>query len=240
MAKLNLDNLVLCITRRCNMTCEHCLRGTSTSINMTDKIIDLTLKNISYISSVTFTGGEPSLNVHSIKYFIQRLRDLDIILGFFYIVTNGKIVSKDLALTLLELYEMVEEPELCQFTISRDQFHDYAEAIEKNTIYDGLRFYAKKERPEFLEERFIINEGNAKDNQLGSKELAIPILEVEEFNNDLIIRDTLYIGATGNILTTCDCSYDNEDRHILGNIYSTSLWYLANRVNLYNTLEKLK
>jgi len=60
---MNIDNLIIEITRKCNFTCDHCLRGEAQNKDIDHKVIDALLdNNIEYISNITFTGGEPSLN----------------------------------------------------------------------------------------------------------------------------------------------------------------------------------
>ena len=63
MAKLSIDNLIIEITRRCNMACAHCLRGDAQNIDIDPSYMLKLLRdnNIDYISMVTFTGGEPTL-----------------------------------------------------------------------------------------------------------------------------------------------------------------------------------
>lgn len=59
------------VTRRCNMCCAHCLRGDAESIDIQEKYIDAFLDSFekgAYISSLTFTGGEISLNIPAIRY----------------------------------------------------------------------------------------------------------------------------------------------------------------------------
>lgn len=58
------------VTRRCNMCCAHCLRGDAESIDIQEKYIDAFLDSFetgAYISSLTFTGGEISLNIPAIR-----------------------------------------------------------------------------------------------------------------------------------------------------------------------------
>lgn len=58
--KLNIYNLVLEVTRRCNMCCAHCLRGEAQNMDMQKETIDKLLDQTDSISMVTFSGGEPS------------------------------------------------------------------------------------------------------------------------------------------------------------------------------------
>ena len=67
----NISNLVVEVTRRCNMSCDHCLRGCGQNMDLQDKHIETLTSQLEngYISNITFSGGEPSLNVKAIESF---------------------------------------------------------------------------------------------------------------------------------------------------------------------------
>ena len=70
------NNVFIEVTRRCNMCCAHCLRGDAESIDIQEKYIDAFLDNFekgAYISSLTFTGGEISLNIPAIRYTLKAV-----------------------------------------------------------------------------------------------------------------------------------------------------------------------
>jgi len=73
MKKVATDNLVLEVTRKCNMNCAHCLRGNAEDKDISFDLIDILLDNIDSINMITFTGGEPSLNVKALKYFREQV-----------------------------------------------------------------------------------------------------------------------------------------------------------------------
>lgn len=73
------NNVFIEVTRRCNMCCAHCLRGDAESIDIQEKYIDAFLDNFekgAYISSLTFTGGEISLNIPAIRYTLNAIGDV--------------------------------------------------------------------------------------------------------------------------------------------------------------------
>jgi MoaA/NifB/PqqE/SkfB family radical SAM enzyme len=63
---MRLNNLVLEITRRCNMKCEHCMRGSAQRVDMSNQTLWNTLKDIDSINTLTITGGEPQLKPEAI------------------------------------------------------------------------------------------------------------------------------------------------------------------------------
>ena len=112
MTKIGVRSLILEVTRRCNMCCGHCLRGDAQDLDMQKETVDTLLEQVGSIGEVTFSGGEPSLNVPLIRYFFKKARELRVMPYSFYVVTNGKTNQMDLATALLEVYPEMEEPEI--------------------------------------------------------------------------------------------------------------------------------
>ena len=113
------------------MCCAHCLRGDAESIDIQEKYIDAFLDNFekgAYISSLTFTGGEISLNIPAIRYTLKAVKERGIAVGSFYMVTNGKAVDKmaDLAMASLEWWNYCDDKDdySCGLCISSDDFHE--------------------------------------------------------------------------------------------------------------------
>lgn len=121
--KISVDNLIIETTRRCNMRCKHCLRGEAQKKDIDLFIIDQALYQIDQIGSLTFSGGEPSMNVPAIIHTLEKARELKVGIGSFYIATNGKKISEEFVLACLRLYAYAEEKESCQVSFSNDQYH---------------------------------------------------------------------------------------------------------------------
>ena len=76
-----------------------------------------------------------------------------------------------------------------------------------------------------IEDHAIINEGYAKKNQFGFREIT-PSKKIKEYSqhgDDLYIDDTIYINALGDVLLDCDMSYQTQKKHVLGNVLQESL-----------------
>lgn len=144
MAKIGVWSLILEVTRRCNMCCDHCLRGDAQNLDMEKQTVDALLEQVGSIGTITFSGGEPSLNIPLIRYFFERAREFGVMPYAFYVVTNGKENQMDLATTLLEVYPEMEEPEYCGVSLSVDQFH---EDLDQFPIVKGLAFYSAQKEP---------------------------------------------------------------------------------------------
>lgn len=221
-----LNNAIIEVTRKCNMACCHCLRGNAQNKEISKETLSKFLLNndIRYISTVTFTGGEPSLNCQAINDFIDICSKHAIEVGNFYIATNGKQVTESFISTCLRLFLFCSENEVSQIEISRSDYHidQNEEAIKKLKC---LRFVS--ERP-YLSYKNLIDEGKAKSlNQLngikGQKKKIYP-LTIE----DNIIDGEIYLNCKGDICSSCDLSYRRQDKNKLGNVYNKSLMEMIN------------
>ena len=216
---ITIDNLIIEVTRRCNMCCDHCIRGDAEDMDMDLSIIDKLLDSEVNIQNVVFTGGEPTLNVEAIKYFADRLEARHKNISSFYVKTNGKIESLDLMIALMRLYALCDFRESCLFEISNDQYHDGYEP----ELYKALAFYHHNEY-KMYEDSQIFSEGHAYANGIGER---LPESSGFEFNDlddpDTIQLRMLQISANGNVCGQCDISFERADKETLGNMLTGDL-----------------
>lgn len=219
--EINVSSLVLEVTKRCNQQCEHCLRGHARNVNMTPDIIDKVLSQVSYISSVTFTGGEPTLNLPLIEYFFKRVEELNIGISAFWLATNGLDMENQLKLCsiLLRYFHMMEEPDMCGVALSVDDFH---EKTESPSPVRYLSFYdSSKEHESDPTGRWIINKGLADENGIGS--VARDFTQdfyVDVYGPGSVNVDLLYVDALGRLYADCDMTYEEQDESSLGTVES--------------------
>lgn len=98
--KLSVTDLALEITRRCNMRCEHCLRGDAEGIDMTKQAMESVFAATEEIMTLTFTGGEPSLAPDLIRYALTCARKYKTKVHEVYLATNGLQVPEKFLLAL--------------------------------------------------------------------------------------------------------------------------------------------
>lgn len=227
---MQIQNLIIEITRKCNFSCEHCLRGNAQNKDIDTKYIDALLdnNNISYISGVTFSGGEPSLNIEAIDYFIEKCKRNKIDIGSFYIATNGSITSGNIEFlqVLLKLYCFCSDNEMSQVSISKSDWHNQngqdEEAIER------LKCLTFVEERGHLDYKGLLNEGKAKEiiEYYGITKEAknvSPDNKIILNENNEIENEYLYINCKGDIILACDLSYKRQDIHKIGNIKKNKL-----------------
>jgi len=201
-------SLILEVTRRCNMCCEHCLRGDAENIDMQKETIDKILDLVDEIQSVVFSGGEPSLNLPLIQYFFDRAEQKGKFPGYFWLATNGKENQEELAMLALKAWIKSYEKELCGVALSVDAFH---EPVLVNLL-SGLSFYddCKEQKVSGTDiDKFVIRTGRAEENGLGR----IPA----NMDNRIYIEngaiETLYVSAKGQCVFNCNLPYFDIDEN---------------------------
>jgi len=231
-----INDLVIEVTRRCNMSCDHCLRGEQQNIDLDTSYVSKLFDQVNYLRTITFTGGEPSLVPHIISKIIDIAKEKNVVIGRFYIVTNAKIVTTEFMEVLLKcfLYCTEIDDEIKCLSISNDIHHGALEDIQEN-VRKLLAFrFAEKRHEEdyynYYDENTMINEGNASLNYGGR-----PIEPNEVFIQDDYIEDQIYLNCKGNLIPCCDFSYEtqNESNVIIGNV-NEPCFNLQQAIETYN------
>ena len=238
---LQISTLVLEVTRKCNLRCVHCLRGNPQRVTMTPEILNQTLSHVEEISSITFTGGEPSLASEVIDQFVDICLWNKIRYNSFYIVTNGKTRNgfQKFMAAVDRLYSYADEPGVCCLTLSRDQYHRWvAHEINLNKFTqapDPDEGYYEPERPYLSLGSRIHNidrplaEGRAIETQVGisAPEQQGPWVIDEEDNGRITFpdgdNDIVYVAANGNVVSNCNMSFRRMDHESKGNVLTQSL-----------------
>lgn len=208
------------MTRRCNMECEHCLRGDAQNKDITRGILENFLldNEIEYISTVTFTGGEPSLNIRAIEDFMNICGKAEIEVESFYVVTNGKKVTDKFILVLMELWLFCSRNDISAVEVSRSQWHEYEEQDEDGIKKLQILKFARERN--MLDPKRIINEGRGVEWNQGSGYKGQTIEPKDHIDPD---DQEVYLNVNGDILSSCDLSYKSQEKHKLGNVKDTKL-----------------
>lgn len=123
--KLNLDNFIIEVTRKCNLKCKHCLRGDAENIDFKkeDLIKFIEETNLKYINTLVITGGEPFLNLEGMKDILEILKEKEIEVSNFFIATNGtKFGLKELNI-VADYYNFCIDNDISMVKISNSQYH---------------------------------------------------------------------------------------------------------------------
>jgi len=199
---MNIPNCIIEITRMCNMTCAHCLRGDMQDMCMKEEHLDSLFSKADYISTLTLTGGEPSLRPDIIRLVLNKAKQYNVEVGSFYIATNGKGITPEFAMVCLEWFLYCEDKEYCMVELSNDTFHDDS---DNDNLLQGLSFYSQREP---MRRDGVISMGRAQDYGIGMRSLDVSGYEIDE---DMIIEGEIYLNCEGYIISSCDLSYDDQE-----------------------------
>ena len=212
--KASCGSFVIEITRRCNMGCAHCMRGDAQNVDISEKVIDAALSKVESISSLTLTGGEPSLNVPAVRYITRRLKELNIPLGNAYIVTNGKEVSNDFIFACLELF-MLEHV----LALSQDMFHEDVPMENVSKLRQLTAFTGEDKNTDF-DRVPLLDLGRARNLNSFAKRGPVHDAFTAIVDNGILdlSESTLTVTVNGDLLTECDYAYDDTDGICIGNV----------------------
>lgn len=220
--KYAFDELVIEVTRRCNMGCSHCLRGEAENVDMSFDKLSKLASVADNIGQVCFTGGEPSLAVMQMRFFRELCERRGIPVCGFYVVTNGKQVTKEFLMEMLSWYAYCircgADPECCGLALSKDPFHEKIPA-ENEQLLRGLSFFREDKMQDF-KQYGLLDLGRARG--VVSYRKRDPIrsgLSAEIVDDDAIaIESMLTMTVNGDLLTVCDYEYDDIEDVTVGNI----------------------
>lgn len=207
--RIEIHSLILEVTRRCNMACEHCLRGDAQDLDMSRKIVCQLLDKVDSISEVTFSGGEPTLNLPLIEFFFLEAEKRGKLPSSFYVVTNGRVNQYELAVLLLKWFPKMDEPDYCGVTISLDMFH---EEVGGPNYLKGLSFYQADAKTQKNPDSsaWLINEGRAYENGIGERTPQSADFHLDSYGGAVSV-EMLYVGANGMCIGNCDRCYETVD-----------------------------
>lgn len=144
------NKLSIEVTRRCNLRCDHCLRGDPENVDITPGLLEKVLKQIDSVGNcVTLTGGEPLL-LEWLPELLMRLtagKDGDMIFGSIYIATNGTKFTE----RIINAFNMTHERMYQEFSvqISLDEFHKWQLDGETFECLDDYYAFEGVEVPEW-------------------------------------------------------------------------------------------
>jgi len=210
---IEIKHLAIEVTRRCNIKCSHCLRGDSQNKDIPLEYIDILLDQVISIGHFCPTGGEPTLNIKAIRYFLDGCKKRNISITSFFIATNGIYINEDFIDICNELNEFCENKSYNSVQVSNDHYH-IKQNMYNDTLLKKLKFYTKRNRDDedFENGKKLHREGRALENHKNAELIsyAKPIFTVDSFDSNPI-----YLNVNGNIINGCDWSYDNQNLHFL-------------------------
>lgn len=230
--KYSISELMIEVGRKCNMKCDHCLRGDAQDVEINTDYVDKLLENIRQIDSLTITGGEPFLYPDAVHRILTRIMDMNIPIGSFFIATNGTVLSMQIINDLMLLYAKCSDADMCELKISNDQFHRMYIDESDTLISDILEelVFTQKEPGYDIEDDYLIAEGRAALNTCAERKPEDRINSITVSENETFINGMIYLNALGEILINCDLSYEDQKQRNFGSIANESFDNIVLRI----------
>ena len=135
---INIEALKINVSQICNLACEYCYAGdgeyhSKGLINMStcERITYIINKCFPNIDSISFFGGEPTLNYEAMKYFCNKFPNFH-----FYMQTNGILLNDERTQLLINQYNI-------NVTLSVDgtknQHDKYRRTKDDKPTYDTIK-----------------------------------------------------------------------------------------------------
>lgn len=198
------------VTRRCNMSCPHCLRGDAQNIDLDVNFADNFIRNFrdKNILNLHFTGGEPTLCPEVIDFCLSKFLKYSVNLVRVGMVTNGRNISEKLVGIIKKWLDLGLS--FC-FSVSFDDYH------EPLSDQDISRLNELKElgcvvgtKALNAESKDLLNLGKARINGIGVDTVK-RTFQVCGYYNYLFVESTIVLTCKGDVLFCCDYEYDNID-----------------------------
>lgn len=218
--KIKIDRLMIEVTRKCNMKCDHCLRGEAQNISMKNEHLENFLSQVSAIDRIGFTGGEPTLpsGIKVMRDFIDICKEKKIKVGDFWIITNAKVWRPELAGIIKDMSSLCCYNHSSIIEISQDQFHDDV-PVKRQYFLDKVRKITKKlpvtvqTRAKKIKEKHVLSEGRAPITGVGYKPYTkSPGWFRYNEGQNIVYGDVIYVNCLGKIIWGCDWSYESQDK----------------------------
>lgn len=190
------------LTRRCNMSCAHCMRGDPQDVDVTGESIQSFFSQIRYIDTLVLSGGEPSLAPEQIKLVHDSLNLFNVGVYQVEVVTNGKMISDD----FIEALQLFREP--CRLNLAwGGKFHEDVPEQSINKIKAGLG----RQWNVFPNghARGLIKQGRSQQGELLNLYTKYHIRDGE------ILNRPIYLNAHGMVMPHTDMSYVVQDYYPL-------------------------
>jgi wyosine [tRNA(Phe)-imidazoG37] synthetase (radical SAM superfamily) len=211
---MEISNLIIEVTRQCNLNCSHCLRGEPRQQNLDlEKLATfLRVNRVKRIHEIAFTGGEPLLVPKILKNLLKLIKeDLKIEIGSSFIATNGTVATDESIGFLLQLSAYCAGE--TWVAVSNGAEHEEAlyeldleeKFLENKKILSCLKFIDYNMKHRVYNRNNLLNEGRC---DYGRREVTPADFDIKE---DFVDCDELYFNVEGDLFTACNLSYDSQD-----------------------------
>lgn len=167
MNKVYVETLGIIVTEKCNLNCNHCLRGEKQTRSISREVVDALFSQVKAVDILNICGGEPLLAIDEIAYIFNKIIDENIYVRDVFITINGTLYDEEfikLCAKMDKYIKKIDPDGSVGIGVSYDQYHldemlnkgiGYKKENFTNDYYMGVRTLDKKYK--------VFREGNAEN-----------------------------------------------------------------------------
>lgn len=262
--KIGCIDLEIILTQKCNLACQHCMRGDCTGKEISEDVLDALFSKVVYVENLALGGGEIALVPDKIKLLTQKLKKHKTIVHHSNFTSNGTLVSNEVLDALAELRDYVVSCENAPslFKPAKDEkdvpmfvcfsFDDYhLDQIIKNNIsieklFHNIALYQKRFGEDAIQCRMecdmdIYDEGRAKNLPASEQKVSMQKVLSEPYPYiESKIRDFIFLGniicvsCDGNIIPV-NIPFSSEKALSFGNVKTDSTSQILSNMKTIKT-----
>lgn len=199
-----IEQLGIEITRKCNLSCPHCMRGEPQDINISYKSLKKIGNQVKQIGEVVISGGEPSLNIKGINLLLSIFKEKQIKIHRAFIKTNA-IITDQLFINTMLLFDSFCSDGL-ELWISNTIWHKNKRDVHKTQQFIKQLDFAKIEEVSTIDNERFYAQGSA----LYYPSNLIHFKPVKDH------KKLFYINCNGEVLKCGELSYKEQKRRKIG------------------------
>ena len=228
MNRVNIQNLALEITNKCNLDCENCInKNEDNNITMSPEIIDSIFSQINKIDNLYIYGGEPTLVLNKLYYLFRSVVNYHVTIDQLDITINGSHYTEEFIklLDYMNLYGKISGSSIdIKLNILRDDHHKqtlrrlgiYQEALANIKKYMESKYFNSFEK----QPRIITKASNYNETFITYTNGIKGFNSIEKLCN---IGPLITINPNGTV-TECDYSIEEQDTlYNYGNVLEESI-----------------
>lgn len=249
-------NLGLELSRRCDMTCSHCLRGDAQGQDMSEHTLRTVLQVFgAEISHMFIGGGEPTLKPELLTRLRHNMLWAEVRVDSMFIVTNGKRLVKELDRADYDDYDeygdVLDGPAMdairklswsmqVDLTVSTDRWHGplaHSRYVQLESAFEHVQAVSvNTQGPAGVDN--LVGIGRAR----GYKALKI---HLGEECNDIRGYSLTYVTIKGDVYVSCDMSYAmmdslQESKVCIGNVHKNSFDDISANFRALSTVDSVE
>ena len=225
--KLDFNNFVFEVTRRCNLTCAHCARGEAQNIDLDTHYIDRAIQQMRTVENIHLTGGEPFLVPNTIEHIFNQLQVNKVRCLTFTVITNGTILDKGIAEVFNEIgsyckkmqkkcnrnYKICADIEVSQTPYHKTVPRDAIKFYRKHCKQSNVNVHLQDPKKYGNDNSVMLYSGRAKElsNSFGTASLCYKADIGQNY-----VPCKIQLNATGNIGVSEMVEFDIEDLYNMG------------------------